>query len=110
MSGHNDPKLVHASLARMGTMSMAEAYRILGFRPHHYHQLANPDKEADWPAFERAVDGKWPHVKGAKSNRTPFTRADWDALLGEKCDFFTDLYAHFTPDHIRAYPEAKVVI
>lgn len=103
-------RLVHASLARMGTMSMSEAYRILGYKPHHYHQLTADGKSCDWTTFERAVDGKWPHIPGANPNQPQFTRKDWDKALGDEYDFFTDIYAHFTLDLITAYPEAKVVV
>lgn len=65
-------------------------------------------RDSDWTAFERAVDGKWPNVPGAKV-RPSLTRVDWEALRGDY-DFFTDMYAHFTPDIMRAYPEARVVI
>lgn len=88
-------------------MSMAEAYRILGYRPHHYHQL--PISEINWDEFERACDGNWPDVPGAKPGRRKFTREDWDAARGG-FDFFTDFYSHFTPELIRTYPEAKVVV
>lgn len=112
-NGKKGIKLVHASLYRMGTMSMSEAYSILGLNPHHYHALS--DSESDWKAFDRAVDGKWPHVPGAQPGRGKFTRADWEAVRlkggnGEGWDFFTDFFAHFTPDIIRAYPEAKVIV
>lgn len=102
-----DVELLHASMQRMGTMSMAEAYRILGYNPHHY--WANPSKDTAWDVFERAVDGKWPGVVGAKPGRKLYDRADWDDARGDY-DFFTDIYAHQTPDLIRAYPEAKVVV
>ncbi|KAH8172995.1 hypothetical protein LIA77_07250 [Sarocladium implicatum] len=102
-----DMELIHASMARMGTMSMAEAYKMLGYNPHHY--FISPSKDSAWNLFERAVDGKYPQVAGAKPGRKLYTRQDWDVARG-KYDFFTDFYAHHTPDLIRAYPEAKVVV
>lgn len=104
-------KLVHASLSRMGTMSISAAYQVLGLNPHHVHMSSA--SSTDWHAFDRAVDGKWPHVPGADPTRRPFTREDWEAVRhsgGEEWDFFTDFFGHFSPDIIRAYPEAKVVI
>lgn len=107
MTDDSGIKLVHATLTRMGTQSLAEAYSILGLKPHHYHTA--PIKDSDWHVFERAVDGRWPEAPGAKPGRKRFTRDDWDVVRGDY-DFFTDLYSHHSPDLIRAYPEAKVVI
>lgn len=103
------PPVIHASLSRMGTMSMSEAYKTLGLRAHHV--LTGSDAENDWKAYLRAVDGKYPHLPGADPTARPFTRADWDAVRGEgSWDLFTDLYAHFSIDIIKAYPESKVVV
>lgn len=105
MTDGKNVELVHASMQRMGTQSIAEAYSILGFKPHHYFNAT----DSNWDQFERAVDGKWPQIPGAKPGRKLYTRADWDMARGDY-DLFTDWYSHHTPDIIRAYPEAKVVV
>ncbi|KAH6692478.1 hypothetical protein F5X68DRAFT_250688 [Plectosphaerella plurivora] len=103
------PPVIHASLPRMGTMSMSEAYKTLGFRAHHV--LTGSDSDNDWRTFLRAVDGRYPNQPGADPTAKPFTRVDWDAVRGQgSWDLFTDLYAHFSVDIIKAYPESKVVV
>ncbi|KAH8655909.1 hypothetical protein BX600DRAFT_470496 [Xylariales sp. PMI_506] len=99
-------QVIHASLFRMGTKSMAEAYQILGFKT--FHALDDP-MGAPWVLVEQAAEATWPFVPDAYP-RPPFTRADWDELWGAKYDAVCDLSGPFTPELIKAYPDAKVVI
>ncbi len=102
-------KIIHAGFLRTGTNSFATAYRILGFKT--CHGLFQPLKDNPWPEIERAVEAKWPDVPGAPNPpRTPWTRADWDALWGQHYDVVTDISSPFTREMIEAYPEAKVVV
>lgn len=98
--------VIHAALCRMGTMSLAEAYRTLGYKVHH--GVDNPTKDP-WVRIEEAAEATWPFVPGAKP-RKPFTRADWDDLWGSHYDVITDLASPFALQLIEAYPQAKVVI
>ncbi|KFH41717.1 hypothetical protein ACRE_075630 [Hapsidospora chrysogenum ATCC 11550] len=54
--------VIHVALFRMGTRSIAEAYRILGYKTHHgtEHTLGNP-----WAQVEHAADATWPDVPDA---------------------------------------------
>ncbi|GAP85292.2 putative efflux pump antibiotic resistance protein [Rosellinia necatrix] len=100
-------KIIHASLFRMATKSMSQAYEILGFKVNHALLLST--METKWNAIEEAAEATWPTVPGARA-RPPFARADWDALWGAEWDVVTDIASPFVPELIRAYPSARVVI
>lgn len=73
--------IVHIALYRMGTRSMAEAYRILGYKAHHVHDdnvLGQP-----WQVVEQAAEATWQGVSGAQP-RPPFKRQDWEKLWDPK--------------------------
>lgn len=115
---HGPPTIIHASLMRSGTMSMARAYDKLGFRA--YHGLDMTDREfdepggwGDWIKMERLAEDIWPEVRSnAKDRGQPprkVTKDDWNDLYGE-FDVITDLGCYFTEQLIDAYPDAKVVL
>ncbi|KAI0865950.1 hypothetical protein F4860DRAFT_458307 [Xylaria cubensis] len=98
--------VIHAALFRMGTTSLADAYRTLGYTVHHGVDdiRGNP-----WVLIEKAAEATWPSIPGA-TQRQPFTRQDWDSLWGSKYDIVTDLASPFVPQLIKAYPNAKVIV
>ncbi|KAI1130989.1 hypothetical protein F5Y10DRAFT_93774 [Nemania abortiva] len=98
--------LIHAALFRMGTTSLAAAYRTLGYTVHHGVDdiRGNP-----WVLIEKAAEATWPSIPGV-TQRQPYTRQDWDTLWGSKYDIVTDLASPFVPQLIKAYPDAKVVV
>ncbi|KAI0546497.1 hypothetical protein F4679DRAFT_557618 [Xylaria curta] len=100
-------KIIHASLFRMATKSMAEAYTILGFKVNHALLLST--METKWNMMEMASEATWPSVPDA-TPRPPFKREDWDELWGSEWDVVTDIASPFVPQLIEAYPDAKVVI
>ncbi|KAI1756884.1 hypothetical protein F4782DRAFT_484463 [Xylaria castorea] len=100
-------KIIHASLFRMATKSMAEAYTILGFKVNHALLVNTMDTK--WNMMELAAEATWPTVPGA-TPRPPFKREDWDELWGSEWDVVTDIASPFVPELIKAYPDAKVVI
>lgn len=100
--------VIHVALFRMATSSLAEAYRILGWKVHHGTDdiVGNP-----WGAVERAAEATWPFVAPEISPpRSLFTRQDWDEAWAGDYDILTELASPFADQLIRAYPEAKVVI
>ncbi|KAF5021621.1 hypothetical protein F66182_6321 [Fusarium sp. NRRL 66182] len=110
-------KIIHAGLFRTGTASMAEAYRVLGYKAHHGLEdvLGNP-----WSRIEQAAEATWPHLStlpdytykredGSAVPRPPFTRADWQSIWGDY-DVATDVASPFVLELITAYPDAKVVV
>jgi hypothetical protein len=98
-------KVINAALFRMGTKSMAEAYKILGYKTHH----ALDDTFAiPWHLIEEAAEAKWPLVPGARA-RKPYNRHNWDAIWGQY-EAVTDLASPFALDLAAAYPKTKVVI
>ncbi|KAI0184091.1 hypothetical protein EV127DRAFT_505611 [Xylaria flabelliformis] len=106
-SSGNGLKIIHASLFRMATKSMAEAYTILGFKVNHV--LLLNAMETKWNMIEQAAEATWPTAPGA-APRPPFKKEDWDELWGSEWDVVTDIASPFVPELIKAYPDAKVVI
>lgn len=100
-------QIIHASLFRMATKSISQAYQILGFTVNH--ALLLDTKETKWNMIEQAAEATWPTVPGARP-RPPFERADWDELWGSEYDVVTDIGSPFVIELIKAYPDAKVVI
>ncbi|KAI1290682.1 hypothetical protein F5Y03DRAFT_377942 [Xylaria venustula] len=98
-------QIITGSFFRMGTQSLAEAYRILGYRAHHGLDdiLANP-----WDVMERAAEAKWP-LHGSQPSRPALTRSDWDVAWGS-FDAVADLASPFTIELADAYPDAKVIV
>ncbi|KAI4864860.1 hypothetical protein F4820DRAFT_448612 [Hypoxylon rubiginosum] len=99
-------KVIHAGLFRMGTWSMAKAYRILDFKT--FHGLDEPTRK-DWCLLEEAAEATWPSAPEARP-RPPFTRSDWDEIWGNEYDAVCDTAAPFTLELFKAYPDAKVVL
>ena len=107
-------KVIHAGYMRTGTASMAEAYRILGYRTHHSLDdfLASP-----WAELEKAAEAKFPSLAklpdytygDGSAPRPPLHREDWDHAW-DGYDVVTDVAAPFALELIEAYPEAKVVV
>ncbi|RDW74844.1 hypothetical protein BP6252_05986 [Coleophoma cylindrospora] len=100
-------KVINASLFRMATKSMAQAYIMLGYKTHH--ALLEDMTDTPWAKIEEAAEATWPTVPGARP-RPPFTRADWDDLWGTEYDAVTDISSPFVLELIKAYPDAKVVV
>lgn len=108
---HGPPSVIHASLMRSGTMSMARAYDTLGLRAYHgldmvHRDFDEPGSMADWAKLERAAQATWP---GNSPTTSDFTRKDWDDIFGE-FDAITDVGSCFVEQLIEAYPVAKVVL
>jgi hypothetical protein len=99
-------KVIHVALYRMGTMSLSQAYRILGYKV--FHGLDDAFKNP-YNALEEAAEATWPFVPGARP-RARYTCQDWDNLWGNEFDIVTDMACPFTDQLIEAYPDAKVVI
>ncbi|KAH7310497.1 P-loop containing nucleoside triphosphate hydrolase protein [Stachybotrys elegans] len=97
-------KVLILGLGRTGTASMRAAMKKLGY-VDTYHMMScsieNPPDALMWmDALTAKYDGKG----------KPFTREDWDQLLGNAqavCDWPSIAFAK---ELIEAYPEAKVVL
>jgi len=128
MPVHHDPKpaserglkIIHASLFRMGTKSMAMAYQSLGYRVHH--ALMEDITDSPWAALEHAAEATypslhtttattcWPRSQPPSPPPPRYTRRDWDAIWGDTYDVATDIACPFTFELIAAYPDAKVIV
>lgn len=90
-------------VSRTGTVSMQAALETLGCKPtyHGYTLLDNP---AHVPLWTAAFEAKYYH------RGDPFTRQDWDRLLGTYSAVTEIPSMCFAEELIDAYPEAKVVL
>lgn len=96
-------EVLSLGLPRTGTRSMADAFELMGLThcAHGFDFMENMPYAQRW---EQAVDAKYLN-KG-----TPFTRSDWDELLGH-CSATTDFpCAAFWRELCAAYPDSKVVL
>ncbi|KAJ7246381.1 hypothetical protein C8J57DRAFT_1724795 [Mycena rebaudengoi] len=105
----NGLKVINASLFRMGTKSMAQAYKILGYKTHH--GLLEDVMDTPWSLLEKAAEATWPSSNQLPlhDHRTP-ARTGTQFVWGSKYDLVTDLASPFAPELIKAFPEAKVVV
>ncbi|OAA69706.1 hypothetical protein ISF_02976 [Cordyceps fumosorosea ARSEF 2679] len=114
--------IICAGLPRSGTLSLATALDILGVGPIQ-HGLRDTDTRevyawthAAWCSFPflRATrltsrDGRLPFYLPPYDPLLPWTRADWDRLVGRyRCT--TDVGSMFSEQLISAYPDAKVIL
>ncbi|KXT10617.1 hypothetical protein AC579_6632 [Pseudocercospora musae] len=97
-------KVLCFGLSRTGTSSLRQALLDLGFNDvYHYASCLN-ENPRDAEMWLEAIDARC-HGKG-----NPFTRKDWDQLLGH-CMAVTDTPAvWFYRELFEAYPEAKVIL
>lgn len=85
------------------TVAMQAALNILGYTCYHSIQFFNNVR--DCAMWNEAMDAKF------RGQGRPFTRADWDQLLGHCSAVSSDPPAvAFAEDLIAAYPDAKVVL
>ncbi|CAI6095162.1 unnamed protein product [Clonostachys chloroleuca] len=104
-------EIITASMFRMGTSSMSEAFKILGYNPHHG---LDDSRKIPWVQIEEAAEGKWPSTSDASGVRRrrrsgKYTRQEWDAVWHEY-DAVTDIAAPFASDLATLYPEARVIV
>ncbi|KAI0161847.1 hypothetical protein GGR52DRAFT_586112 [Hypoxylon sp. FL1284] len=119
-------KILSLGLPRTGSSSMAEALRILGYkRVHHGTEMILEGWDVTW--VQRAARAHFPALSSPSSSSSssswwgkreekqtspppqPFTRADWDEVLGS-FDAVTDFGCLFAGPLIAAYPDARVVL
>ncbi|KAL8904377.1 MAG: hypothetical protein Q9207_003302 [Kuettlingeria erythrocarpa] len=95
-------EVLSLGMARTGTASMQLALNILGFPC--YHGITLIANLGDIEMWNAALDAKF------FGTDDPFTREDWDLLLGNY-GAVSDLPAVlFAEDLLRWYPDAKVVL
>ncbi|KAJ7741794.1 hypothetical protein DFH07DRAFT_837462 [Mycena maculata] len=96
-------KILALGFCRTGTASMRAALTTLGYgNAHHIGSvMANPQEMDAWRA---AIDAKF-HGKG-----TPYTREEWDQLLGDYQVVADVPGILFAEELINAYPEALIIL
>jgi hypothetical protein len=87
-------KVIGTGFGRTGTDSMREALNILGFGPCH-HMLEVMDSAEQRDLWRALVQGAAP---------------DWDRLFAGYASCVDWPSAHYWPQLIEAYPEAKVIL
>lgn len=113
--------IICAGLPRSGTLSLAKALEILGMgRIHHGLGGIDPREvyawsHAAWCSFPylrtrlSTPDGRLPFYLPKYDPLLPWSRADWDRLVGRyRCT--TDIGSIFTEQLVGAYPEARVIL
>ncbi|KAK0101846.1 hypothetical protein ONS95_001340 [Cadophora gregata] len=97
-------KVLILGLGRTGTASMRTAMKELGYVDTYHMMNCSIENPPDALMWMDALAAKYDGV-GA-----PFTRADWDQLLGN-CQAVCDWPAvAFARELIEAYPDAKVIL
>lgn len=96
-------QVLSLGLPRTGTVSMREAYSILGYEnPYHFASICGNVKDADM--WSEAMRAKFDGVG------KPYGRAEFDQLLGESAAITDTPGCIFWEELIDAYPDAKVVL
>ncbi len=87
-------KVIGTGFGRTGTDSMREALDMLGFGPcHHMFEVnTNEEQKRLWRAF----------VQGAPTG--------WDQLFEGYASCMDWPSAHYWPELVRAYPQARVIL
>jgi hypothetical protein len=100
-------EVLNVSLPRTGTLSMHEAFRILGYAdPYHFASIAENARDADM--WDEAMDAKFRNSKN--TGLKPYTRHEFDQLLGH-CGAVNDTpCCLFWRELMDVYPDAKVVL
>ncbi|CAK1360307.1 uncharacterized protein RHO25_003616 [Cercospora beticola] len=100
-------KVLCLGLSRTGTASLRQALLDLGYSDvYHYAAILN-ENPRDAEMWNDALDAKY---DPSGTHKKPFTRKDWDQLLGH-CMATTDTpTVIFYRELLEAYPEAKVIL
>lgn len=87
-------KVIGTGFGRTGTDSMREALDMLGFGPchHMYEVMAHEEQKRLWRAFVKGTPTGWGELFDGYASCV-----DWPS-------------AHYWPDLIKAYPEARVIL
>ncbi|KAF2134361.1 hypothetical protein P153DRAFT_254175, partial [Dothidotthia symphoricarpi CBS 119687] len=99
-------KILHLAMPRTGSVSMMEAYKILGYTKYHGFDYIDPSRRHNLPKWEAAIDAKF-YEKGR-----PYTKEDFDQddFLGE-FEVLSDFPClAFTEEFLEWYPDAKVIL
>ncbi len=96
-------EVLSLGLPRTGTLSMREAYAILGYeQPYHFASIVGNCKDADM--WNEALRAKFEGLG------KPYGRAEFDQLLGESAAVTDTPGCILWEELVEAYPEAKVVL
>ncbi|KAF4619068.1 hypothetical protein G7Y89_g14779 [Cudoniella acicularis] len=97
-------KVLILGLGRTGTASIRAAMKQLGYIDTYHMMCASIENPPDALMWHEALRAKYEGIG------MPYTRSDWDQLLGH-CQAVCDWPAiAFAPELIAAYPDAKVIL
>lgn len=100
--------LLCLGLFRTGSASLVSALAILGY-PEVWHLSKLPrTSTSEHAVWIRAAETYFPNLPSHNPHNPPFTRADWDEVLGT-WEGAAGAAAIFAPQLIEAYPDAKVI-
>ncbi len=115
--------IICTGLPRSGTASLAKALEILGINNVHHGVQMHLERPRELFGWGQAAWCNYPYLKNTRlanpygkppyfvnpaDTLMPWTRSDWDRLIGQ-FRVSTDFGAFFTEQIIAAYPEARVI-
>lgn len=100
-------EVLNLGAPRTGTLSMTEAYEILGYQnPYHYASIFANCRDSDM--WLEALDAKYNN--DATGTKKQFGRAEFDKLLGDSAAVADVPCIMFWRELVEAYLEARVVL
>lgn len=97
-------RLLCLGMSRTGTLSTREGLKKLGFKAYHMAVILHRKTAWQCAIWEEALQAK------LEGNGKPFTRRDFDVLLGDYDAILDVPIIFFAEELIAAYPEAKVLL
>ena len=99
-------EVINASAPRTGTLSIREAFRILGYEnPYHFSSIFENCKDSDM--WLEALDAKF---RPSPNGRKPYGRNEFDQLLGHCGAGGDGPLMIFWKELMEAYPESKFIL
>ncbi|KAI0594813.1 hypothetical protein F4775DRAFT_419638 [Biscogniauxia sp. FL1348] len=98
----HEKKVIVLSRSRVGTFSLYQAFKILGYRPYHMYETVR-DGRQHMGIFEEALRCKY---QGAGK---PYGKPEFDKWLAE-FDVIIEIPQFFIEEFIEFYPDAKFIL
>lgn len=98
-------EVINASAPRTGTLSLQEALKVLGYaNPYHFSAIFENCRDSDM--WLEALHAKY----RPSPNRKPYTREDFDQLLGHCGAGGDGPVMNFWKELMEAYPDSKFIL
>ncbi|TVY82196.1 hypothetical protein LSUE1_G002217 [Lachnellula suecica] len=90
--------------SRTGTLSIRHALKMLGYNDVYHMESIVKDNPRDEDMWVEAMEAKY------ENKGKPYTREDWDKLLGHCMALSDSPCLAFMPELAAAYPDAKIIL